>query len=189
MGAALWPPPRSKATRSYILTDKHALLYVGGTVPLSAAILSNSLRSSCVNTTLRVTAACVPVHSASSRSDTRRCTPHLSKLGMRGSSLAQMYATGARRASLLPDFLIETYLDHQGNQWCMQYDPNSLLYISKVHIVPHCFRVAVGSVAPHVFLQGRIVNFKCLMVSPEHARGSLLSLSRCGLLNAMCPTT
>ena len=38
---------------------------------------------------------------------------------------------GARRASLLPDFLIETYLDHQGNQWCMQYDPNSLLYISK----------------------------------------------------------
>lgn len=38
---------------------------------------------------------------------------------------------GSRRTSLLPDFLIETYLDHQGNQWCGTYDPNSLLYISK----------------------------------------------------------
>eukprot|EP00729_Bicosta_minor_P003880 gene3880-15297_t len=40
-------------------------------------------------------------------------------------------APGSRRTSLRPSFLIETYLDHQGNQWCMQYDPNSLLYISK----------------------------------------------------------
>lgn len=42
---------------------------------------------------------------------------------------------GMRKVTLHPDFLIETYLDHQGNQWCtgprMQYDPNSLLYISK----------------------------------------------------------
>eukprot|EP00039_Didymoeca_costata_P020996 m.343062 g.343062 ORF g.343062 m.343062 type:complete len:493 (-) comp22288_c0_seq1:179-1657(-) len=38
---------------------------------------------------------------------------------------------GGRRTSLLPDFLIEAYLDYQGNKWCMQYDPNSLLYISK----------------------------------------------------------
>ncbi|KAI8057594.1 Alpha/Beta hydrolase protein, partial [Gilbertella persicaria] len=30
-----------------------------------------------------------------------------------------------------PDFLIETYLDHQGERFCLQYDPNSLLYISK----------------------------------------------------------
>jgi homoserine acetyltransferase len=27
--------------------------------------------------------------------------------------------------------LIETYLDHQGERFCLQYDPNSLLYISK----------------------------------------------------------
>ncbi|CAG8445375.1 10312_t:CDS:10 [Ambispora leptoticha] len=33
--------------------------------------------------------------------------------------------------ALCPDFLIETYLDHQGERWCLQYDPNSLLYISK----------------------------------------------------------
>ncbi|KAJ1969436.1 homoserine O-acetyltransferase [Dispira parvispora] len=30
-----------------------------------------------------------------------------------------------------PDFLIETYLDRQGERFCLEYDPNSLLYISK----------------------------------------------------------
>lgn len=33
--------------------------------------------------------------------------------------------------ALCPDFLIETYLDHQGEKFCLQYDANSLLYISK----------------------------------------------------------
>lgn len=33
--------------------------------------------------------------------------------------------------ALCPDFLIETYLDHQGEQFCLKYDANSLLYISK----------------------------------------------------------
>lgn len=34
-----------------------------------------------------------------------------------------------------PDFLIETYLDRQGEKFCTSYDPNSLLYISKVLIL------------------------------------------------------
>ncbi|CAB53733.1 homoserine O-acetyltransferase [Schizosaccharomyces pombe] len=44
---------------------------------------------------------------------------------------------GNRRAdpsvspAFCPDFLIETYLDHAGEKFCLQYDPNSLLYISK----------------------------------------------------------
>ena len=44
---------------------------------------------------------------------------------------------GRRRAdprkppALCPDFLIETYLDHAGEKFCLQYDANSLLYISK----------------------------------------------------------
>jgi len=43
---------------------------------------------------------------------------------------------GRRRASVgkpsfCPDFLIETYLDNQSEKFCLQYDPNSLLYISK----------------------------------------------------------
>ncbi|KKY19136.1 putative homoserine o-acetyltransferase [Phaeomoniella chlamydospora] len=44
---------------------------------------------------------------------------------------------GRRRAdpekppALCPDYLIETYLDHAGEKFSLQYDPNSLLYISK----------------------------------------------------------
>ncbi|KAI8052203.1 Alpha/Beta hydrolase protein [Syncephalis plumigaleata] len=33
--------------------------------------------------------------------------------------------------AMCPDFLIETYLDHQGERFCLQYDANSWLYISK----------------------------------------------------------
>lgn len=41
-------------------------------------------------------------------------------------------AVGAVRVpALCPDFLIETYLDHQGEQFCLKYDANSLIYISK----------------------------------------------------------
>lgn len=44
---------------------------------------------------------------------------------------------GRRRAdpskppALCPDFLVETYLDHAGEKFCLEYDPNSLLYVSK----------------------------------------------------------
>ncbi|KAH6915041.1 homoserine O-acetyltransferase [Coprinopsis sp. MPI-PUGE-AT-0042] len=38
---------------------------------------------------------------------------------------------GIRTPALCPDFLIETYLDHQGEQFCLKYDANSLIYISK----------------------------------------------------------
>lgn len=37
----------------------------------------------------------------------------------------------SRSPALCPDFLIETYLDHQGEKFCLEYDPNSLLYVSK----------------------------------------------------------
>ena len=33
--------------------------------------------------------------------------------------------------ALCPDFLIETYLDHQGESFCLKYDANSLIYVSK----------------------------------------------------------
>ncbi|TDL29680.1 homoserine acetyltransferase [Rickenella mellea] len=36
-----------------------------------------------------------------------------------------------RPPALCPDFLIETYLDYQGEQFCLKYDANSLIYISK----------------------------------------------------------
>lgn len=37
----------------------------------------------------------------------------------------------AQDPALCPDFLIETYLDHQGEQFCLKYDANSLIYVSK----------------------------------------------------------
>jgi homoserine O-acetyltransferase len=36
-----------------------------------------------------------------------------------------------RPPDFCPDYLIESYLDHQGEQFVFKYDPNSLLYISK----------------------------------------------------------
>jgi homoserine O-acetyltransferase len=44
---------------------------------------------------------------------------------------------GRRRAdpskppALCPDFLVETYLEHAGEKFRLEYDPNSLLYVSK----------------------------------------------------------
>jgi len=40
-------------------------------------------------------------------------------------------ADPTRPPALCPDFLIETYLDHAGEKFCLEYDANSLLYISK----------------------------------------------------------
>ncbi|OAA63876.1 homoserine O-acetyltransferase [Cordyceps fumosorosea ARSEF 2679] len=40
-------------------------------------------------------------------------------------------ADPSRPPALCPDFLVETYLDHAGEKWCLSYDPNSLLYVSK----------------------------------------------------------
>lgn len=40
-------------------------------------------------------------------------------------------ADAAKPPALCPDFLIETYLDHAGEKFCLTYDPNSLIYVSK----------------------------------------------------------
>ena len=40
-------------------------------------------------------------------------------------------ADSTKPPALCPDFLIETYLDHAGEKFSLEYDPNSLLYISK----------------------------------------------------------
>lgn len=40
-------------------------------------------------------------------------------------------ADPSRPPALCPDYLIETYLDHAGEKFCLEYDANSLLYVSK----------------------------------------------------------
>ncbi|KAL1930900.1 hypothetical protein VTP01DRAFT_10037 [Rhizomucor pusillus] len=49
--------------------------------------------------------------------------------------------------ALCPDFLIETYLDHQGERFCLQYDANSLLYISKAMDIFDMSRSATDALA------------------------------------------
>ncbi|KAL8709987.1 MAG: hypothetical protein Q9225_007373 [Loekoesia sp. 1 TL-2023] len=44
---------------------------------------------------------------------------------------ARRRADPAKPPALCPDFLIETYLDHAGEKFCLEYDANSLLYVSK----------------------------------------------------------
>jgi len=48
-----------------------------------------------------------------------------------GSTLSSDGRILPRVPALCPDFLIETYLDYQGEQFCLKYDANSLIYISK----------------------------------------------------------
>ncbi|KAI6250656.1 Serine O-succinyltransferase [Erysiphe necator] len=43
----------------------------------------------------------------------------------------RMRADPQKPPALCPDFLIETYLDHSGEKFCLDYDANSLLYLSK----------------------------------------------------------
>jgi homoserine O-acetyltransferase len=40
-------------------------------------------------------------------------------------------ADPSKQPALCPDYLIETYLDHAGEKFSLNYDPNSLLYVSK----------------------------------------------------------
>ncbi|KOS13745.1 homoserine o-acetyltransferase [Malassezia pachydermatis] len=49
----------------------------------------------------------------------------------RRSLLRDGESVSLRAPALCPDFLVETYLDHQGEQFCLKYDANSLIYISK----------------------------------------------------------
>lgn len=40
-------------------------------------------------------------------------------------------ADESKPAAFCADFLVETYLDHQGEKFCLEYDANSLLYVLK----------------------------------------------------------
>ncbi|KAF5393145.1 hypothetical protein D9757_001323 [Collybiopsis confluens] len=53
------------------------------------------------------------------------------RFGRQMRALPEQPTDRPRPPALCPDFLIETYLDHQGEQFCLKYDANSLIYISK----------------------------------------------------------
>ena len=56
------------------------------------------------------------------------------RFGRERRSLLRDASSPAQQApALCPDFLVETYLDHQGEQFCLKYDANSLI-LSLIHI-------------------------------------------------------
>lgn len=61
-------------------------------------------------------------------------------------------ADDSRPPALCPDFLIETYLDHAGEKWCLEYDANSLLYVSKAMDL---FDLGAGNAAEREAIRGR----------------------------------
>ena len=76
------------------------------------------------------------------------CCREVGTIGYRsGSEWANRF--GHRRAhpnlppDFCPDFLIETYLDRQGEKICTSYDPNSLLCISKVDLLYYLMYMTV----------------------------------------------
>ncbi|CAD6502031.1 BgTH12-02274 [Blumeria graminis f. sp. triticale] len=48
-----------------------------------------------------------------------------------GKRFGRKRADPSKPPALCPDFLIETYLDHSGDKFCLNFDANSLLYLSK----------------------------------------------------------
>ncbi|GEQ71268.1 hypothetical protein JCM33374_g4949 [Metschnikowia sp. JCM 33374] len=47
------------------------------------------------------------------------------------SRFGRIRADDSKPVAFCPDFLVETYLDHAGEKFCLEYDANSLLYVSK----------------------------------------------------------
>lgn len=47
------------------------------------------------------------------------------------SRFGRIRADESKPVAFCPDFLVETYLDHAGEKFCLEYDANSLLYVLK----------------------------------------------------------
>lgn len=74
--------------------------------------------------------ACLPPHSGTELAReiatvTYRSGPQWEK------RFGRRRADPSKQRALCPDFLIETYLDHAGEKFCLEYDANSLLYVFK----------------------------------------------------------
>lgn len=67
----------------------------------------------------------VPPHSGTKLTVMYRSGPEWKK------RFGRRRADPSKQPALCPDFLIETYLDHAGEKFCLEYDANSLLYVSK----------------------------------------------------------
>jgi homoserine O-acetyltransferase len=78
--------------------------------------------------------------------------------------------------ALCPDFLIETYLDHQGERFCLQYDPNSLLYISKAMDMFDMSQSSVSTLQAQ--RQANLIKYENVLKSSESDAGTLAEVCR-----------
>jgi homoserine O-acetyltransferase len=76
-------------------------------------------------------------------------------------------ADPSRQPALCPDFLIETYLDHAGEKFCLEYDANSLLYVSKAMDL-----FDLGAQNQHAAASRRAANIKRLESGAELSSSS-----------------
>ncbi|ODQ67833.1 homoserine acetyltransferase [Nadsonia fulvescens var. elongata DSM 6958] len=104
-------------------------------------------------------------------------------------------ADPSRPPALCPDFLIETYLDHQGEKWCLEYDPNSFLYVSKAMDLFDLGSLSRRNVRDNFTSSGRKsaiqANECALPKTPyrEQPRTKVTSLTISDLVDGMLPLT
>ncbi|KAJ6260669.1 Serine O-succinyltransferase [Drechslerella dactyloides] len=76
-------------------------------------------------------------------------------------------ADASQPPALCPDFLIETYLDHAGEKWCLEYDANSLLYISKAMDLFDLSRSVQDAAAARRATKSTNSDAQCTLTLPE----------------------
>ncbi|KAF4629293.1 hypothetical protein G7Y89_g8856 [Cudoniella acicularis] len=81
-------------------------------------------------------------------------------------------ADPSKQPALCPDFLIETYLDHAGEKFCLEYDPNSLLYVSKAMDL-----FDLGAEAQAASVARRAANLERIASNSDHCWGGEASCS------------
>ncbi|OJD10072.1 homoserine O-acetyltransferase [Blastomyces percursus] len=79
-------------------------------------------------------------------------------------------ADPTKQPALCPDFLIETYLDHAGEKFSLEYDANSLLYVSKAMDLFDLGRAQrLETAARRAETHRRVVREGRAMNEPEHS--------------------
>ncbi len=86
--------------------------------------------------------------------------------------------------SIRDQFLVESYLDYQGEKLTCRFDPNAYLYLSKamdLHDLGRgysCLEAALGRIKARVFLMGISTD---ILFYPQEVRGLAVEIRRCGV--------
>ncbi|KAI1246447.1 hypothetical protein MGN70_013346 [Eutypa lata] len=98
-------------------------------------------------------------------------------------------ADPAKPPALCPDFLIETYLDHAGEKFCLTYDPNSLLYVSKAMDLFDLGFENQRAAAERRASQPKVSDASCSLTLPDLPYAEQPGSDQAGELDASSPVT